>query len=110
MKKRRFSVERIVGALKQAVVGVPVAELIRRVVISEQTFYRWKKQYGGLESDQVRGVKWDFPRRMPQRALVRNTDRGETTYPGLAPAIQWESSSQGSRGPDAERIRQPARG
>ena len=57
MKKRRFSVEQIVGVLKQAEVGVPVAELIRKVGISEQTFYRWKKQYVGLESDQVREMK-----------------------------------------------------
>jgi len=32
--------------------GMPVAELIRRVGISEQTFYRWKKQFTGLEIDQ----------------------------------------------------------
>ena len=57
MKKRRFSVEQIVGVLKQAEVGVPVAELIRKVGISEQTFYRRKKQYVGLESDQVREMK-----------------------------------------------------
>ena len=57
MKQKRFSVEQIVGVLKQAEVGVPVAELIRRVGISEQTFYRWKKQYVGLEVDQVRQLK-----------------------------------------------------
>jgi putative transposase len=57
MKKKRFSVEQIVGVLKQAEVGVPVAELIRKVGISEQTFYRRKKQYVGLESDQVREMK-----------------------------------------------------
>jgi putative transposase len=57
MKKKRFSVEQIVGVLKQAEVGVPVAELIRKVGISEQTFYRWKKQYIGLESEQVREMK-----------------------------------------------------
>jgi putative transposase len=57
MKKKRFGVEQIVGVLKQAEVGVPVAELIRKVGISEQTFYRWKKQYVGLESDQVREMK-----------------------------------------------------
>ena len=39
MKKKRFSVEQIVGVLKQAEVGVPVAELIGQVGISEQTFY-----------------------------------------------------------------------
>ena len=57
MKKKRFTVERIVGILKQAEVGVPVRELVRREGISEQTFYRWKKQYVGLEIDQVRQLK-----------------------------------------------------
>ena len=56
MKKKRFSVEQIVGVLKQAEVGVPIAEVIRKAGISEQTFYRWKKQYEGLESDQVREI------------------------------------------------------
>ena len=44
MKRKRFSVEQIVAIVKQAEMGMPVAELIRRVGISEQTFYRWKKQ------------------------------------------------------------------
>ena len=43
--------------LKQAEVGVPVAELIRQAGISEQTFYRWKKHYVGLEVDQVRQLR-----------------------------------------------------
>jgi len=51
MKRKRFSVEQI------AAVGVPVAELIRKAGISEQTYYRWKKQYAGLEGDQVRELK-----------------------------------------------------
>lgn len=57
MKKKRFSVEQIVAVLKQAELGLPVADLIRRTGISEQTFYRWKKQYSGLESIQVRELK-----------------------------------------------------
>jgi putative transposase len=48
MKKERFSVEQIVAVLKQAEVGVPVAELICKDGISEQTFYRWKKHYVGV--------------------------------------------------------------
>ena len=36
---------------------MPVADVIRQVGISEQTFYRWKKQYRGLEGDQVRELK-----------------------------------------------------
>jgi putative transposase len=54
MKKKRFSVEQIVSVLKQAEVGLPVAEVIRKVGISEQTFYRWKKQYVGLEINQLK--------------------------------------------------------
>ncbi len=57
MKRKRFSVEQIVAVLKQAELGMPVADIIRQVGISEQTFYRWKKQYDGLQSDQVREFK-----------------------------------------------------
>ena len=57
MKKKRFSVEQIVAVMKQAEAGVPVAELIRKVGISEQTFYRWKKQYVGMELDQARQMR-----------------------------------------------------
>jgi putative transposase len=57
MKKKRFAAEQIVAMLKQAELGIPVAELIRQVGVSEQTFYRWKKKYGGLEVDQVRQLK-----------------------------------------------------
>jgi putative transposase len=42
-KQKRFSVEQIVAVLERAEAGVPLAELIRRVGISEQTFYRWKE-------------------------------------------------------------------
>jgi putative transposase len=55
--KKQFSVEQIVSVLKQAEVGVPVAELIRKVGITEQTFYRWRSKYVGLEVDQVRQLK-----------------------------------------------------
>jgi putative transposase len=57
VKKKRFSVEQIVTVLKEAELGTPVADLIRKVGISEQTFYRWKKVYGGLEPSQARKLK-----------------------------------------------------
>ena len=57
MKKKRFSVEQIVAVLKQAELGMPLADVLRQMGISEQTFYRWKKQYAGLQSDQVREFK-----------------------------------------------------
>lgn len=57
VKKKRFSVEQIVSVLKEADMGTPVADLIRKVGVSEQTFYRWKKVYGGLEPSQARKLK-----------------------------------------------------
>jgi putative transposase len=57
MKKERFSVEQIVSVLKQAELGVPVAEVIGKVGIREQTFYRWKKQSVGMETDHARQMK-----------------------------------------------------
>ena len=57
MRKKRFTVEQMIGVLKQAQVGVPVAEVIRKAGISEQTFYRWKAKYAGLEVDEVRKME-----------------------------------------------------
>lgn len=57
MKGKRFAVEQIVAILKQAELGMPVADIIRQVGISEQTFYRWKKQYTGLESSEVKELR-----------------------------------------------------
>ena len=57
MKKKRFSTEQIVAVLMQAEMGLSVSDLIGQLGISEQTFYRWKKQYGGLQSEQVRELK-----------------------------------------------------
>ena len=45
------------AVLKQVEAGTQVAELIRHVGISEQTFYCWKRQYAGLQTDHVRQLK-----------------------------------------------------
>lgn len=57
MKKLRFSTEQIVSVLKRAEMGLPAKDLIRQIGITEQKFYRWQRQYGDLELDQVRGLK-----------------------------------------------------
>jgi putative transposase len=57
MKKGRFTEEQIAFALRQAETGTPVAEVIRKMGISEQTFYRWKKQYAGMGVAELRRMK-----------------------------------------------------
>lgn len=57
MKRKRFSVEQITGILKQAELGTPVADLLRQHGVSEQSFYRWKKQYGGMAPSEARELK-----------------------------------------------------
>ena len=57
MEKKRFSVEQIAATLKQAELGTPIAELIRQVGISEQTFYQWKRKFIGLEVDEAEHLK-----------------------------------------------------
>ena len=57
MKKKRFTPEQIAFALRQHESGTSVAEIIRKLAVSEQTFYRWKKKYAGLGVAEVRRLK-----------------------------------------------------
>jgi len=57
VKRKRFTVEQITGILKQAELGAPIAELCRRYGVSEQSYYRWKKIYGGMEPSEARELK-----------------------------------------------------
>ncbi len=57
MRKKRYSVEQIVAAVQQHESGMSVADISCKLGIAEQTFYRWKKEYGGLEPSQVRELK-----------------------------------------------------
>ena len=55
MKKSRFTDQQIAFALRQAEHGTAVEEICRKLGISSQTFYRWRRKYGGLtESDASR--------------------------------------------------------
>ena len=48
MKKKRFTEEQIAFALAQESTGQTIAEICRRLGVSEQTFYRWKKKFGAM--------------------------------------------------------------
>jgi len=55
--KSRFTVEQIIRILQQADSGIKVKDLTREHGISEQTFYRWKSKYGGLDVNESRRLK-----------------------------------------------------
>jgi putative transposase len=57
VKRKRFSVEQITGILKQAQLGTSIAELCRQHGLSEQSYYRWKKIYGGMEPSEARELR-----------------------------------------------------
>ena len=46
--KKNFTNEQLIYTLRQAEAGTPVAEVCRKMGITEQTFYRWKKKFGGM--------------------------------------------------------------
>lgn len=57
MRKSRFSDEQIVGILKEHAAGEATGILCRRHGISQQTLYRWKQKYDGLERNDVKRLK-----------------------------------------------------
>ncbi len=61
MGKKRHTAEEIVSKLRQVDVltaqGRMVAEAIRQIGVTEVTYYRWRAEYGGLKSDQVKRMK-----------------------------------------------------
>ena len=57
MKKSRFSEEQIAFALRQAEGGTPIVEVCRKMGVSEQTFFRWKKKFAGMGVAEVRRLK-----------------------------------------------------
>lgn len=77
MKKTKFTEEQIAFALKQAETGTPVREVIRKMGISEQTFYRWKKRYGGLGPSELRRLKQldEENRRLKQMVAELSLDK-----------------------------------
>jgi putative transposase len=57
VKKKRFAVEQITAILKQGELGVPIAQLCREHGISEQSYYRWRRTYGGMDSSEARELR-----------------------------------------------------
>ena len=61
MRKKKSKVEEIIGNLREAEVelsrGQTVVQVSKKLGITEQTYYRWRKEYGGLRIDQAKRLK-----------------------------------------------------
>ena len=61
MSRKRYSPEKIIGMLREAEIalsqGMTVGQVSRKLSISEQTYYRWRKQYGGMKISQAKRMK-----------------------------------------------------
>jgi transposase-like protein len=61
MGRKRYSTEQIIRKLREAEVeiskGVTVAQTVRKLGVTEQTYYRWRREYGGLRLDQAKRLK-----------------------------------------------------
>ena len=57
MRKARFTDEQISFAIRQAESGTPVVEVCRKIGVSEQTFYRWKRKYVGMGVSELRRIR-----------------------------------------------------
>ncbi len=61
MVRRNFTPEQIINKLREAEIhinqGIPIAEASRKINITQQTYYRWRKEYGGLRIDQAKRLK-----------------------------------------------------
>ena len=84
MKRKRFSVEQIVAILKRAEMGMPVAELIRQVGISEQTFHRWKKAVHRLRDRPSSSAQATAGREWQAEEVRGRTDAGPSDVAGCA--------------------------
>jgi transposase-like protein len=61
MPRKRFTVEQIISKLREAEVelsrGLTVGQICKKLEVTEQTYYRWRKEYGGLRTDQAKRLK-----------------------------------------------------
>lgn len=76
MKKSRYKEEQIIAVLKEVDAGAKLQDVVRRLGISEQTYYRWKAKYGGMEVNDAKKLKAleDENRRLKQMVADQALD------------------------------------
>ena len=70
MKRSKFSEQQSAFILRQVEEGVPIGEVCRKVGVSEQTYYRWRKRYGGIMPSEMKRLKQLEEENMRLKKLV----------------------------------------
>jgi putative transposase len=76
MRKSRYTEEQIIAVLKEVEAGAKLQDVVRRLGITEQTYYRWKAKYGGMEASDAKKLKAleDENRRLKQMVADQALD------------------------------------
>ena len=76
VKKSRYKEEQIIAVLKEVDAGARLQDVVRRLGVSEQTYYRWKAKYGGMEVNDAKKLKAleDENRRLKQMVADQALD------------------------------------
>lgn len=109
MPSKKHKPEEIIGKLREVEIvlaqGASTAEACRRIAVSEQTYYRWRKEYGGLKTDQARRMKDLEKENLRLRRaisdltldkLICRRRRGETSEPRAAAALYRSCATRAS--------------
>jgi putative transposase len=88
MSRRRFTAEQIIGLLREAEVrlsqGRTVGQACREMGITEQTCYRWRKEYGGMKTIQVKRLNESAAGKRPSQESGGGTHPGQADFEGGA--------------------------
>jgi transposase-like protein len=87
---KKFTAERIIGKFREAEVGLAqgktVPEVVRKLGVTERTYYRWKRDYGGLRTDQAKRLK-DIEKENARRSGARGSSTCATCQPSVEKVI-----------------------
>ena len=105
MPRKRFSAEEIIQKLREAEVylsqGNTIPEAYRKIGVTDQTFYRWRKEYGGVRTDQAKRLKELERENARLKKLVAEAELDKATLKEAAPESVGSGCLQSPGNPDA---------
>ena len=92
---KKVTAEQIIGKLREAEVGLAqgktVPEVVRKLGVTEQTYYRWKREYGGLRTDQAKRLKDLEKENARLKRLVADAELDKAILREAASGCRWRA-------------------